>query len=159
MFGVDFSELVVIFAVALIVLGPTRMPALVRKIGKWVGKARGMARQFREQLESEIDLDNLASDNKHTSPASTPAPIPELTGAPVASNEPASEAGENYPYGSYPYAEPPAAPPTPPSVPQPGDDTYSHAHAAGAAPMPATPSADEPAAANHSDQSKGSSAA
>lgn len=135
MFGVDFSELVVIFAVALVVLGPTRMPGLVRQIGRWVGKARGMARQFREQLESEIDLDNLASTTKH----STPAPTPELSGAPVANTEPATEPAENYPYGSYPYAEPPAAAPAPAPAPQPGDDTYSHAHASGDAPMPYNP--------------------
>ena len=59
MFGVDFGEMLVIFVVALVVLGPARLPGLVSKIGRWVGKARTMARQFREQLENEINLEEL----------------------------------------------------------------------------------------------------
>ncbi len=59
MFGVDFSELALIFIVALVVLGPTRLPGLVRKVGRWVGKARGMARDFQQQLENEINIDEL----------------------------------------------------------------------------------------------------
>ncbi len=59
MFGVDFGEVLVIFVVALVVLGPTRLPGLVSKVGRWVGKARTMARQFREQLENEINLEEL----------------------------------------------------------------------------------------------------
>ncbi|MGH8143786.1 MAG: Sec-independent protein translocase protein TatB, partial [Steroidobacteraceae bacterium] len=55
MFGIDFSEILVIFAIALVVLGPQRLPKLANMIGRWVGRARGMARQFREQLEQEAD--------------------------------------------------------------------------------------------------------
>jgi sec-independent protein translocase protein TatB len=139
MFDLGFPEILMTVIAALVVLGPKRMPQLVRQVGRWVGKARAMARQFREQLESEVDLDDLGGSSKHSSTASsTPAPIPELTGAPIAGNEPGSEAG-TYPYGSYPYAEPPAAEPTPAGTPQPGDDNYSHAHAAGDAPMPYYP--------------------
>ena len=47
MFDFGFSELLVVFMVALVVLGPTRLPGLVRKVGRWVGKARSMAREFR----------------------------------------------------------------------------------------------------------------
>ena len=43
MFDFGFSELVVVFVVALVVLGPTRLPGLVRKVGRWIGKARAMA--------------------------------------------------------------------------------------------------------------------
>jgi sec-independent protein translocase protein TatB len=53
MFGIDFSEILVIFGVALIVLGPQKLPKLANTIGRWVGRARAMARQFREQLEEE----------------------------------------------------------------------------------------------------------
>jgi Tat protein translocase TatB subunit len=51
MFDFGFQELIVIFIVALVVLGPMRMQQLATTVGRWVGKARGMARQFREQLE------------------------------------------------------------------------------------------------------------
>ncbi|MGH8206361.1 MAG: Sec-independent protein translocase protein TatB, partial [Steroidobacteraceae bacterium] len=53
MFGIDFSERLVIFGIALVVLGPEKLPKLANTIGRWIGRARGMARQFREQLEQE----------------------------------------------------------------------------------------------------------
>ena len=53
MFEVGFSELLVIAALALIVLGPEKLPKVVGEIGRWMGRARAMARQFREQLEEE----------------------------------------------------------------------------------------------------------
>ena len=53
MFGIDFSEILLIFGIALVVLGPEKLPKLANTIGKWIGRARGMARQFREQLEQE----------------------------------------------------------------------------------------------------------
>jgi sec-independent protein translocase protein TatB len=55
-FEVGFSEMVVIFALALIVLGPEKLPRLVAQVGRWAGRARSMARQFRDQLETEADL-------------------------------------------------------------------------------------------------------
>jgi sec-independent protein translocase protein TatB len=53
MFEVGFTELLVIFALALVVLGPQRLPHLVQQVGRWAGRARAMARQFRDQLEME----------------------------------------------------------------------------------------------------------
>src|SRR3954470_23415408 len=53
MFEVGFSELLLIFALALVVLGPEKLPKLAAQVGRWVGRARAMARQFREQLEEE----------------------------------------------------------------------------------------------------------
>lgn len=55
MFGIDFSEILVIFGIALVVLGPERLPKLAATIGRWIGRARAMARQFREQLEQEAN--------------------------------------------------------------------------------------------------------
>jgi len=54
MFSIDFPEIIIIFAVALVVLGPKKLPGAAAKIGRWVGRARSMARQFREQLEQEV---------------------------------------------------------------------------------------------------------
>ena len=66
----SFPHIALIFLVALIVLGPQKMPKLVAQVGRWAGKARAMARQFREQLETEINLEEL---NKNAS-AKTPPP-------------------------------------------------------------------------------------
>jgi sec-independent protein translocase protein TatB len=57
MFDIGFSEILVIFILALIVLGPEKLPRVVREVGRWVGRARAMARQFQEQLEDEVDAD------------------------------------------------------------------------------------------------------
>jgi sec-independent protein translocase protein TatB len=149
MFGVDFSELALIFIVALVVLGPTRLPGLVRKIGRWVGKARGMARDFQQQLENEINIDELNRATKKTVDEAfgmTPVPPAEFTGDPPKADSTdgiqKTLAESGYPYGPASVQEAPAADP---AVPQPGDDTYSHAHAHGDAPM-----SDEPAAADAS---------
>ena len=53
MFEVGFTELLLIFALSLIVLGPEKLPKLAQQVGRWVGRARAMARQFRDQLEEE----------------------------------------------------------------------------------------------------------
>jgi sec-independent protein translocase protein TatB len=53
MFEVGFTELLLIFALALLVLGPNKLPKLAQQVGRWVGRARAMARQFRDQLEEE----------------------------------------------------------------------------------------------------------
>ncbi len=57
MFDIGFSEILVIFILALIVLGPEKLPRVVREVGRWVGRARAMARQFQDQLEDEVDAD------------------------------------------------------------------------------------------------------
>lgn len=54
MFEVGFTEILVISVLALVVLGPEKLPRVAAQIGKWVGRARAMARQFREQLEDEV---------------------------------------------------------------------------------------------------------
>jgi sec-independent protein translocase protein TatB len=85
MFGVDFSEIVVIFVIALIVLGPQKLPKLAQTIGRWLGRARAMARQFREQLEQEADQLQRATDLKaHMKPPSRPAPTPGVDPADIA---------------------------------------------------------------------------
>jgi sec-independent protein translocase protein TatB len=71
MFEIGFQELLLIFVIALVVLGPERLPKLAAQVGRWVGKARSMARQFREQLESEVNLDDLARTPK-PKPAEAP---------------------------------------------------------------------------------------
>jgi len=77
MFGIDFSEILVIFGIALVVLGPEKLPKLAQTIGRWVGRARAMARQFREQLEQEADaLQRTADLRAHMKPPSQPAPAP-----------------------------------------------------------------------------------
>jgi sec-independent protein translocase protein TatB len=72
MFGIDFSEILVILGIALVVLGPEKLPRLAATIGRWVGRARAMARQFREQLEQEAETLKRDVDLKAQQPPNPP---------------------------------------------------------------------------------------
>jgi Tat protein translocase TatB subunit len=81
MFEVGFTEIVLIFGLALIVLGPQKLPKLASQIGRWVGRARAMARQLREQLDQEVSFE----ETHPKKPVPTPAPT-MTESAPTASN-------------------------------------------------------------------------
>jgi len=67
MLDVGFSEILLTSAIALIVLGPERLPKVARQVGNWVGRARIMARQLSEQLEREVNAEELLKAQKKTS--------------------------------------------------------------------------------------------
>lgn len=50
MLDIGWQELLVIGALALIVVGPKDLPSLLRSVGQWVGKVRGMARDFQRTM-------------------------------------------------------------------------------------------------------------
>ena len=54
MFGIDSAELLIIAVVALVVIGPKDLPRVMRTIGNFVGRARGMARHFRSGIDTMI---------------------------------------------------------------------------------------------------------
>jgi sec-independent protein translocase protein TatB len=89
-FDFSITELAIIFGVALVVLGPKKLPGLVAQIGRWVGRARHMARQFREQLEQEVNSINAVKPIPRNVPPVTPTtPGPEVAAA--ASTPPPAE--------------------------------------------------------------------
>ncbi|AVO37088.1 Sec-independent protein translocase protein TatB [Pukyongiella litopenaei] len=55
MFDLGWTELLVIGVVALIVVGPKDLPVLFRNVGRFVGKARGMAREFSRAMHDAAD--------------------------------------------------------------------------------------------------------
>lgn len=55
MFDLGFAELLVIGIVALIVVGPKDLPVLFRNVGRFMGKARGMAREFSRAMNDAAD--------------------------------------------------------------------------------------------------------
>ncbi|MDP1025646.1 Sec-independent protein translocase protein TatB [Sphingomonas sp. KR1UV-12] len=62
MFNIDSSELLLVAFVALVVIGPKDLPKAMRVVGYWVGRARGVARQFRsgfDQMVREAELEEM----------------------------------------------------------------------------------------------------
>jgi len=55
MFDLGWTELLVIGVVALIVVGPKDLPILFRRVGQFVGKAKGMAREFSTAMNDAAD--------------------------------------------------------------------------------------------------------
>ena len=107
MFDIGYSELLLIAVVALIVIGPKDLPRVMRTVGHWVGRARGMARHFRSGIdtmmrESELEemekkwreenerilrdhpfANPLADPAELEAPAEVPPPLPEAPAAPA----------------------------------------------------------------------------
>ncbi|MHB8535472.1 MAG: Sec-independent protein translocase protein TatB [Sulfuricaulis sp.] len=59
MFDIGFSELVVIGLIALIVLGPKRLPEVARTAGRWMGQLRRFISEVKSDLDREIHNENL----------------------------------------------------------------------------------------------------
>ena len=84
MSGIGFFELLILFLIGLIVLGPERLPRVANQIGTWLGQARRMTRVMKRQLEEELDFDKPAAPRAPTPAdrsAYSPAPEqPAVTG-------------------------------------------------------------------------------
>jgi sec-independent protein translocase protein TatB len=93
MFEVGFTEIILIFGIALLVLGPERLPKLAADVGRWAGRARAMARQLRSQLEQEVHFDPLRDEPTrtpqtiHTPAAPPPAATPDPEARPDETDE------------------------------------------------------------------------
>ncbi len=121
MFDIGFSEILVIFILALIVLGPEKLPRVVREVGRWVGRARAMARQFQEQLEDEVDVDRNRTSRRSepVRPVGGAPPVdpsllsPDHTGPVPGTLDPWQTAAAPSPEASAPGGERPSEPLTP----------------------------------------------
>ena len=122
MFGIDSGEILIIAVVALVVIGPKDLPRVMRAIGSFVGRARGMARHFRsgldtmmreselEEMEKKWKADNERIMREHPLVGGTPAPAePDEPGW----GKPAAEEAPPAPSA-------PRAPPAPPRGAPPG---------------------------------------
>jgi sec-independent protein translocase protein TatB len=112
MLDFGFSEILLTSAIALVVLGPERLPKVARQVGNWMGRARAMARQLSEQLEREVDAEALLKDQMKPS-----APVTNRLAPPA--------------YEAPQYVPPPVAP----------DSVSSYTAGPGIAPDPHTPPA------------------
>ena len=76
MFDVGFWELLFVLTLALLVLGPDRLPGAVSSVGRWLGRARVLARGLKMQIERELDK-----------PVASASPNSESNAAPGAAKE------------------------------------------------------------------------
>jgi Sec-independent protein translocase protein TatA len=96
------------------VLGPEKLPRVVAEIGRWVGRARVMARQFREQLEEEVQLEEARKAQAATPPPETQPTPPETAPTPP-ETQPTPPETQPIPPETQP--TPPETQPTPPELP------------------------------------------
>ena len=81
MFGIGMPELLVILVVALIVLGPKRLPEIARSLGKGMAEFRRASTEFQRTLSATLE-------ETHAPPPRAPAPTAEpVTPAPTAAAE------------------------------------------------------------------------
>ena len=59
MFDVGFSEIVVIMLVALVVLGPERLPVVARTMGRWWGSQQRYANRIKADVAANMELEEL----------------------------------------------------------------------------------------------------
>lgn len=100
MFDIAPSELLLVAFVALVVIGPKDLPKAMRVVGYWVGRARGVARQFRSGFDSmvrEAELEEMekrwASENarimsEHPATSGVVEPAADDTTEPVTVEKP-----------------------------------------------------------------------
>ncbi|MDQ0651179.1 Sec-independent protein translocase protein TatB [Pseudomonas cedrina] len=129
MFGISFSELLLVGLVALLVLGPERLPGAARTAGLWIGRLKRSFNAIKQEVEREIGADEIRRQlhNEHIlsleqearkilSPVQEPAkpvePVAEQSIAPApADAKPAAPAAPTEPA------------PTPVASPAPHDPT------------------------------------
>ncbi|MBI1418469.1 MAG: twin-arginine translocase subunit TatB [Limimaricola sp.] len=73
MFGMGWSEMVLVGIVALIVIGPKDLPNVFRAMGQFTGKARAMAREFSRAMEAAADESGVRDITKSIQAAANPA--------------------------------------------------------------------------------------
>ncbi len=74
----SWSHMLLVLVVALVVVGPKDLPKLMRKMGQWTAKARGMADQFRrsfDEMARQSELDEL---RKELDELRTSRPLAEI---------------------------------------------------------------------------------
>ena len=59
MFDIGFSELFMILVIALIVIGPERLPSVAKKVGRYVGKAKRTFENVKREVQSELETEEL----------------------------------------------------------------------------------------------------
>lgn len=98
MLDLGWSEMLLITVVAIVVIGPKDLPKALRSVGQWMGRARRVAREFKDSVDDMVrdsELDELRRETEQMSrfsldepkpasppPAANPPPVANLTDEP-----------------------------------------------------------------------------
>ena len=66
MFDIGFFEIIIIGIIALVVIGPEKLPRVARTAGLWIGKARGMVKTVKYEIDEQLRMDELKQSLKKT---------------------------------------------------------------------------------------------
>jgi len=84
MFDIGFTEIILIFVVTLLVVGPERLPRLARTAGLWVGKMRGFVSSIKADIDRELATEELKKAlAKQASLPELEELVDEVTGKPL----------------------------------------------------------------------------
>ena len=78
MFDIGFSELLLVFVIGLIVLGPKRLPVAVKTVVGWIRALRSLATTVQNELTQELKLQEFQDSLKKVEKASLDSLTPEL---------------------------------------------------------------------------------
>lgn len=107
MFGLSFGELVIIAVLALLLLGPDKLPDAAKTVAKGLKEFKRATEDLKEQVGSELKFDDLLRDEPKIAPR--PALVPPVPAAvPEPSGPPPSATTENVPGLEAALAEPAA---------------------------------------------------
>lgn len=62
MFDIGFWEIIIIAVVALLVVGPDRLPGLIKETARWAARIRRFVMETKREIEREINLDDVNKD-------------------------------------------------------------------------------------------------
>ncbi len=95
MFGIGVPELIVILAVALVVIGPKKLPDLAKSLGKALGEFKRATSDLKQSIEQEAGLDevreNLSKTDRDIRRAFDPAPTRSVSAADKTITDPPDE--------------------------------------------------------------------
>jgi sec-independent protein translocase protein TatB len=117
MFDIGFSELLVIAVVALIVIGPQRLPTVARTLGHLFGRMQRYVNDVKADISREMELDELKKlqssmeDTARSMRDSLDKEVSETTGE-------LNKVAQSAQVEPDPFADPPSQPASPPAAPQ-----------------------------------------
>jgi sec-independent protein translocase protein TatB len=97
MFNVGGGELLVILLIALIVLGPQRLPEAARQVGRVVSEVRRVSSGFQNELKDAFDVADVEAGPRRASPTPLAATVAEADKRPAAlRSAPTDRSGERH---------------------------------------------------------------